>query len=230
VLLRCCSLSRHSAKWVTCPAAPCCVRTVHETISSFKFKAWSQWPRGMGSRARISQKACFAVQCKQRSCDGLITRASSPAKRLNWWIISEVILNWNRPQRLVRMCWWLWISRHSVIKHKLGKSFFVAVAYVFANVLPIHASFLAQTVYDDQWNYDEFERGCGRKRSWPDLRYYSSIFLEWLPRKTWITKASLRAEIWIWNLPKMRQECYHSVADVYMSAYFIGRHVCILWL
>jgi hypothetical protein len=29
--------------------------------------------------------------------------------------------------------------------------------------------------------------GCGRKRSWPDMRYYPSIYLWWLKKKLWNT-------------------------------------------
>jgi hypothetical protein len=40
-------------------------------------------------------------------------RRKSPAKRLNRFIISEVILNWNRPQGLIRKrrWWWWWIKK-----------------------------------------------------------------------------------------------------------------------
>jgi hypothetical protein len=43
-----------------------------------------------------------AVLCRQRSCDGLVTLSSSPANCLTWIIVSEVILNWNKPLRLIR--------------------------------------------------------------------------------------------------------------------------------
>lgn len=40
---------------------------------------------------------CCAVLCRCVSCYGLIACATSPTKCFNWFITSEVILNWNRP-------------------------------------------------------------------------------------------------------------------------------------
>jgi hypothetical protein len=54
----------------------------------------------------ICPRLCCAILCRQRSCDRLITCARSPTKYLNRFIISEVILNWNRPQGLIRKSWW----------------------------------------------------------------------------------------------------------------------------
>jgi hypothetical protein len=53
-------------------------------------------------------------------------------------------------------------------------------------------------------------KGCGSKQSWPNLRYYPSIFLGrgWGKlQKSWTSLATLQAEIWTWDLQSMKQEC-----------------------
>jgi hypothetical protein len=52
-------------------------------------------------------------------------------------------------------------------------------------------------------------KGCGRKQSCHNLRYYPSICLERL-RKPWkisVRTAYLRAEIWTWDLLNTKHEC-----------------------
>jgi hypothetical protein len=70
-------------------------------------RAWSwplgYWDRGFESRSRHGRLSAFCVVlCRQRPCNGLITRPRNTAKCLNRFIISEVLPNWNRPQGLVR--------------------------------------------------------------------------------------------------------------------------------
>jgi hypothetical protein len=71
---------------------------------------------------------------------------------------------------------------------------------------------VTQTIsYRIEWNDDIItmnSRGCGRKRSFPNLRFYPGICLEGL-RKT--TKASvriagLRAEVWAQDLPNRKKK------------------------
>jgi hypothetical protein len=50
-------------------------------------------------------------------------------------------------------------------------------------------------------------KGCGRKQSWPDLRYYPGICLEGLRKssKTPVRIADFWAKIWILDLPNMKE-------------------------
>jgi hypothetical protein len=52
-------------------------------------------------------------------------------------------------------------------------------------------------------------RGCGKKWSWPNLRYHPDTYLEGLRKitKTSVRVVGFRAEICSVDLPNMKQEC-----------------------
>jgi hypothetical protein len=51
--------------------------------------------------------------------------------------------------------------------------------------------------------------GCGRKQSWPNLRYYPNIFLEGLGKTTENLRiAILHAEILTQDFPNMKQHVH----------------------
>jgi hypothetical protein len=68
------------------------------------------------------------------------------------------------------------------------------------------------TVYRVEWKGDRWMMICkwrGRERLWPNLRYYSVIWLE-VPRKAkkpLVQDNLFRAEIWTRDLPITKQEC-----------------------
>jgi hypothetical protein len=78
-------------------------------------------------------------------------------------------------------------------------------------------------------------KGCGIRRSWPNLRYYRSIFLEGLRKtsKTSVRLAGLRLEIRIQDLPNTKEVYWPVGNDFRMFCTQINRHTHIknsVWL
>jgi hypothetical protein len=76
------------------------------------------------------------------------------------------------------------------------------VFYLFVAYLMTPSQYLR--LYSIEWENDRQMMNCkgfGRKRSWPNWRYWRK------PQKTPFRIASLQAKIWTWDLPNTKQKC-----------------------